>query len=50
MIKNVHINNPKPFLRRNEFRADAAHSRRAFGITGILERLWLKTFGDCDRA
>jgi hypothetical protein len=38
MIKDVHINNPKPpFLRRIEFRADAAHSRTASEITDILE-------------
>jgi len=30
MVKDVMINNPKPpFLRVIEFRADAAHSRRA---------------------
>src|ERR1700722_15751823 len=37
MIKDVHINSPKPFLKEIEFRADAAHSLRASEITDILE-------------
>ena len=37
MIKDVHINNPKPLLRGLEFRAAVAHSRRASEITDILK-------------
>src|SRR6266567_1526036 len=37
MIKDVHINNPKPLLKAIEFRVDAAHSRGASELMDILE-------------
>jgi hypothetical protein len=37
MMKNVHINNPKPLLKAIEFRVDAAHSRGASELMDILE-------------
>jgi len=37
MIKDVHINNPSPFLIGIGFRADAADSRRASEITDIVK-------------
>jgi len=36
-LADVYISNPKPLLKGIEFRAEAAHSRRASEITDILE-------------
>jgi hypothetical protein len=45
MIKDVHINNPKPLLRGIEFGAGTAHSRKVSRLQIFWRRMWLLKLG-----